>query len=170
MDWLQSHDADIHCKTGTISFQTLSGERVQIKGETGKSPLKVVKALKLLKGLRKGLPIYVLKLNNPSKLSAEGEEPEWLSEYKDVFPEELSELPPDRELQHEIELEPGSRPVARAAYKMSVPEAIELKNQLTQLIEQGFIRPSVSPWGSPVLFQKKKDGTFRLCIDYRGLN
>ena len=53
---------------------------------------------------------------------------------------------------------------------MSLPEAIELKEQLHQLLEQGFIRPSTSPWGAPVLFQKKKDGSLRLCIDYRGLN
>ena len=53
---------------------------------------------------------------------------------------------------------------------MSLPEAIELKEQLRQLLEQGFINPSNSPWGAPVLFQKKKDGTLRLCIDYRGIN
>ena len=74
MDWLQTHDANIHCKTRTISFQAPSGE-------TRKSHLRVVKALKLLKVLRKGLSIYVLKLNNPSKSIAKGEELEWLSEY-----------------------------------------------------------------------------------------
>ena len=115
------------------------------------------------------MPIFVLKLNNPTKIS-EGKELEWLSEYQEIFPEELTELPPSRGLEHEIELEPASRPVVRDAYKMSVPEAIELKDQMTQLINQGFIRPSVSLWGAPVLFQKKKDGTFRLCIDFRGLN
>ena len=65
---------------------------------------------------------------------------------------------------------PGAQPIARAPYKMSPSEALELKNQITQLLGQGFIKPSVSPWGAPVLFQKKKDGTFRLCIDFRGLN
>ena len=71
---------------------------------------------------------------------------------------------------HEIELIPRAHLIAKSPYKMSVPEAMELKEQLTQLINQGFIRPSVSPWGAPVLFQKKKDGSFCLCIDYRGLN
>lgn len=61
-------------------------------------------------------------------------------------------------------------PTPKRAYKMPVPEAIELKEQLRQLLEQGFIQPSVSPWGAPMLFQKKKDGTLRLCIDYRGVN
>ena len=161
MDWLRKHNADIHCKRETISFQYDSGEVVQIQGKRQKAPLRVVKAAKMSRAL--------LKLNDPSKKPG-GNKPEWLSEYQDVFLEELIELSPSRGLEHEIELEPGSRPVARAAYKMSVPEAIELKEQLTLLIEQGFIRPIISPWGAPVLFQKKKDGTFHLCIDFRGLN
>ncbi|MCO5549328.1 hypothetical protein L7F22_002797 [Adiantum nelumboides] len=78
--------------------------------------------------------------------------------------------PLQRDIDHEIEIFPGSEPVSKRAYKLSLPEAIELKEQLRQLIEQGFIRPSNSPWGAPVLFQKKKDGALRLCIDYRGLN
>ena len=96
--------------------------------------------------------------------------PEWLDEYQDVFPKELPNLPPDQELVHEIELIPRAQPIARAPYKMSPSEALELKNHLNQLLEQGFIKPSVSPWGALVLFQKKKDCTFRLCIDFRGLN
>ena len=82
----------------------------------------------------------------------------------------ITSLPPDRELVNEIDLILGAQPVARAPYKMSPSEALELKNQVNQLLEQGFIKPSVSPWGAPVLFQKKKDGTFWLCIDFRGLN
>ena len=111
-----------------------------------------------------------LRLNKPDPENSQLEEPEWLSEYQDVFPEELTDLPPGRGLVHEIELIPGAQPLAKSPYKMSVSEALELKDQLTQLLEQGFIRPSVFPWGAPVLFQKKKDGTFRLCIDLRGLN
>ena len=99
-----------------------------------------------------------------------GNDPEWLSEFRDIFPEELTQLPPSREVDHEIEVIPGSSPVSRRPYKMSLPEAIELKEQLRQLLEKGFIKPSNSPWGAPVLFQKKKDGTLWLCIDYRGLN
>ena len=90
------------------------------------------KSSKIVKGLRKGLPIYILKLNKPEKLE-EGENSDWLGEYQDVFPEELTSLPPERELVHEIELIPGAQPVARAPYKMSPSEALELKNWLTQL-------------------------------------
>ena len=97
-------------------------------------------------------------------------DPEWLSEFRDIFPEELTQLPPSREVDHEIEVIPGSSPVSRRPYKMSLPDAIELKEQLRQLLEQGFVKPINSPWGAPVLLQKKKDGTLQLCIDYRGLN
>lgn len=169
MDWLSLNYADISCRQGIVSFLTGEGKRVQVQGQNGKSPLQVVKANKLLKGLRKGLPIYVLKLDKPNQ-ETNKLEPEWLSEYQDIFPEELTDLPPKRGLVHEIELIPGAQPLAKSPYKMSLSEALELKEQLTQLLEQGFIRPSVSPWGAPVLFQKKKDGTFRLCIDFRGLN
>lgn len=169
MDWLSQNRADIHCSQGTVSFLTSSQDRVLIHGRRGKAPLRVVKAKQLMKGLQKGLPLYVLKLNKPG-LKTEQQEPEWLSEYQDVFPEELTDLPPNRGLVHEITLVPGAQPIAKSPYKMSLSEALELKDQLTQLLDQGFIRPSVSPWGAPILFQKKKDGTFRLCIDYRGLN
>ena len=117
----------------------------------GKNPLKVVKAKRLVNGFKKGLPIYILKINKPRKKD-ENQGPDWLKEYQDIFPEELTELPPKRELVHEIELIPGAQPIARAPYKMSLSEALELKNQLNQLLEQGFIKPSLSPWGALVLF------------------
>ncbi|KAL0546548.1 hypothetical protein IC582_016459 [Cucumis melo] len=91
-------------------------------------------------------------------------------DYPDVFLEELSELPPHREIEFAIELEPGTVPISRAPYRMAPAELKELKVQLQELLDKGFIRPSVSPWGAPVLFVKKKDGSMRLCIDYRELN
>ena len=75
-------------------------------------------------------------------------------------------MPPKRDIDHEIELIPRANPIAKSPYKMSVPKAIELKKQLRQLLEQGFIRPSVSLWGALVPFQKKKDGILHLCINY----
>ncbi|KAL4010684.1 hypothetical protein IC575_027695 [Cucumis melo] len=91
-------------------------------------------------------------------------------EYPDVFPDELPGLPPPREVDFAIELEPGTAPISRAPYRMAPAELKELKVQLQELLDKGFIRPSVSPWGAPVLFVKKKDGSMRLCIDYRELN
>ncbi|KAL0541244.1 hypothetical protein IC582_021286 [Cucumis melo] len=91
-------------------------------------------------------------------------------DYLDVFPEELPGLPPHREIEFAIELESGTVPISRASYRMALAELKELKVQLREFLDKGFIRPSVSPWGAPVLFVKKKDGSMRLCIDYRELN
>ncbi|KAA0036866.1 ty3-gypsy retrotransposon protein [Cucumis melo var. makuwa] len=91
-------------------------------------------------------------------------------DYPDVFLEELPGLPPHREVEFAIELEPGTIPISRAPYRMAPAELKELKVQLQELLDKRFIRLSVSPWGAPVLFVKKKDGSMRLCIDYRELN
>ncbi|TYJ97414.1 pol protein [Cucumis melo var. makuwa] len=91
-------------------------------------------------------------------------------EYPDIFPDELPGLSPLREIDFAIELEPGTAPISKALYRMAPAELKELKVQLQELLDKGFILPSVSPWGAPVLFVKKKDGSMRLCIDYRELN
>ena len=93
-----------------------------------------------------------------------------MSEFKDVFPNKLLGLPPERELDFTIELKLGAEPISKTPYLRTVPELCELKMQLKELLDLGLIRPSVSPWGAPVIFVKKKDGSLRLCIDYRDLN
>ncbi|XP_031278002.1 uncharacterized protein LOC116136436 [Pistacia vera] len=100
-----------------------------------------------------------------------GEISKVLEEYKDVMPSELPKcLPPRREVDHKTKLEPGAKPPAKAPYRMSPLELDELQRQLKELLEAGFIKPSKAPYGAPVLFQKKHDGSLRLCIDYRALN
>ncbi|WVZ83914.1 hypothetical protein U9M48_031009 [Paspalum notatum var. saurae] len=91
-------------------------------------------------------------------------------EYPDVFPDELPGMPPDRDIEFIIDLYPGTPPIAKRPYRMSSKELVELKEQLRDLQEKGFVRPSSSPWGAPVLFVSKKDGSMRMCIDYRSLN
>ncbi|GJZ13764.1 putative reverse transcriptase domain-containing protein [Tanacetum coccineum] len=91
-------------------------------------------------------------------------------EFSEVFPENLPGLPPVRQVEFQIDLIPGTAPVARAPYRLAPSEMQELSDQLQELSDRGFIRPSTSPWGAPVLFVKKKDGSFRMCIDYRELN
>ncbi|GKB04594.1 putative reverse transcriptase domain-containing protein [Tanacetum coccineum] len=86
------------------------------------------------------------------------------------FPEVFPGLPPTRQVEFHIELIPGAAPVARAPYRLAPAEMKELAEQLKELSDKGFIRPSSSPWGAPILFVKKKDGSFRMCIDYRELN
>jgi hypothetical protein len=93
-----------------------------------------------------------------------------VQEYPDVFPEELPVMPPDRGIEFLIELLPGTPPISKRPYRMPVNELVELKKQITELRAKGFIRPSSSPWGAPVLFVEKKDGTQWMCIDYRSLN
>ena len=93
-----------------------------------------------------------------------------VQEFLEVFPEDLPGLPPDREIEFIIELIPSTTSISKAPYRMAPSELKELKVQLQELLDKGFIRPSFSPWGAPVLFVKKKDGTLRLCIDYRELN
>jgi hypothetical protein len=92
-----------------------------------------------------------------------------VSEFEDVF-QDISGLPPRREVEFCIELQPDTTPISRAPYRMAPKETRELVSQLDELTAQGFIRQSHSPWGAPVLFVKKKDDTLRMCIDYRGLN
>ena len=91
-------------------------------------------------------------------------------EFPDVFPDDLLRLPPDREIDFQIELASGTEPISRAPYKMAPAELKELKVQMEEMVNKGFVRSSMSPWGAPVLFVKKKDGSMRLCIDYRELN
>jgi hypothetical protein len=93
-----------------------------------------------------------------------------VQDYLDVFPEELPGMPPDRDIEFLIELLPGTPPISKRPYRMPVNELVELKNQITELQAKGFIRPSSLPWGAPVLFVEKKDGTQWMCIDYRSLN
>ncbi|GKB69603.1 putative nucleotidyltransferase, ribonuclease H [Tanacetum coccineum] len=93
-----------------------------------------------------------------------------VKDFPEVFPDDLSGLPPVREIEFRIELVPGAMPVAKSPYRLAPSELEELSGQLKELQDKGFIRPSSSPWGAPVLFVKKKDGSFRMCIDYKELN
>ncbi|GKB54760.1 putative reverse transcriptase domain-containing protein [Tanacetum coccineum] len=90
--------------------------------------------------------------------------------FLEVFLEDLPSLPPTRQVEFHIDLVPGAAPVARVPYRLAPSEMKELADQLQELSDKGFIRPSSSPWGAPVLFVKKKDGSLRMCIDYRELN
>ena len=92
-----------------------------------------------------------------------------VQDFPKVF-QEVSGLPPNREIEFAIELLPGTTPISKAPYRMAPTELIELKKQLQELLDKGLIQPSVSPWGAPVLFVRKKDGSLRLCINYRELN
>ena len=93
-----------------------------------------------------------------------------VSEFPDVFPEELPGMPLERELEFAIDLVPGTAPLYKKYYQMPSSELVELKKQLDEMLQKGYIRPSSSPWGSPAIFVDKKDGSLRTCVDYRQLN
>ncbi|GJT02040.1 putative reverse transcriptase domain-containing protein [Tanacetum coccineum] len=122
----------------------------EVHGERPEGNLKQLKTMKVNKPKLEDIPV--------------------VREFPGVFPEDLSGLPPSREVEFRIDLIPGAMPVAKSPYRLAPTEMQELSNQLKELQEKGFIRPSSSPWGAPVLFVKKKDGSFRMCIDYRELN
>jgi hypothetical protein len=93
-----------------------------------------------------------------------------VSEFHNVFLEELPGLAPDHDIKFVIELMPGTTPIYKSPYRMATPELAELKEHIKELLEKGFVHPSSSPWGAPVIFVSKKDGTQRLCMDYHALN
>jgi hypothetical protein len=125
--------------------------------------------MKVKRCLRQGCRIYVVEVVNGRK-GPSLDQYLVLSKFKDVFPNELPGLPPERELDFTIEIKPGAEPISKTLYQMKVQELCELKMQLKELLDLGLIRPSFSPWGAPIIFVKKKDGSLRLCIDYRDLN
>jgi hypothetical protein len=93
-----------------------------------------------------------------------------VKEFVDVFPEDLPRMSPERELEFTIDLKLGTKPIARMPYRMSAPELQELKMKLKELLDLGLICPSVSPWGAPIIFIRKKDGLWRIFIHYCQLN
>ena len=126
MDWLTTNRASIHYAQGTFSFIDNQGQESLVQGHNGRPKARLCKAKRQLKGYRAGDQIFVIKLNKIEE-PEESTKPMWLQEFFDVFPEDLTELPPKREIDHDIEVIPGSEPISKRPYMMSLPEAIELK-------------------------------------------
>ncbi|GJV75460.1 reverse transcriptase domain-containing protein [Tanacetum coccineum] len=150
MDWLSYHRAVIDCYEKIVRIPLPNGEFLEVQGER---PEKNPGSLACIKADEKKFDdIRVVR------------------DFPEVFPDDLSGLPHVREIEFPIDLIPGASPVVKSPYRLAPSEMLELSNQLKELQEKGFIRPSHSPWGAPVLFVKKKDGAMRMCIDYRELN
>ncbi|KAI3706750.1 hypothetical protein L6452_24692 [Arctium lappa] len=166
MDWLVRHKADIFCFKKMIQVPLAENGVVTIYGEKGKGNNPIISCLKARKFLAKGYPSYLAYVVDAKKEKKSVEDVEVVQD----FPEDLPGLPPERQVEFQIDLTPGAAPIARAPYRLAPAEMKEVMTQLQELLEKGFIRPSSSPWGAPVLFVKKKDGSMRMCIDYRELN
>ncbi|GKB69247.1 putative nucleotidyltransferase, ribonuclease H [Tanacetum coccineum] len=170
MDWLASHRATIDCYARTVIFGNVRQPEFVYHGSSPLKSVKLISAMKARTLISHGCQGFQASVMDTSLESLNIENLSVVREFADVFPDELPGLPPAREIEFGIELIPGAEPISKAPYRMAPVELKELKEQLQEMLENGFIRPSVSPWGAPVLFVKKKDGSMRLCIDYRELN
>ncbi|KAJ0522988.1 putative nucleotidyltransferase, Ribonuclease H [Helianthus annuus] len=170
MDWLSQHQAEILCSEKIIRIPRSGQEPLEVQGDKSGAVAGIISFLKAQKCLWKGHTAILALVSDASVKEKKLEDIPVVRDYPQVFPEDLPGLPPHRQVEFQIELAPGAAPIARAPYRLAPSELEELSKQLQELLEKGFIRPSSSPWGAPVLFVKKKDGTFRMCIDYRELN
>lgn len=169
MDWLGKYKGHIDCEAQKVTVIGPNKVRVTYRKERKQNGLRILSALQLQSCIKKGYPLYMCSLQEVRE-ETEPKEVPIVSEFPDVFPTEIPGMPPARDLEFTIDLVPGTGPISKAPYRMAPAEMKELKAQLDELLEKGYIRPSSSPWGAPVLFVKKKDGSLRLCIDYRELN
>ncbi|KAI3703816.1 hypothetical protein L1987_74011 [Smallanthus sonchifolius] len=168
MDRLSANQAQIFCDKKSIEIHVPNGKTITIQGYKSFNPIGIISFLKATKCLKKGCLAYLLSISTKKEAKLLKDVPV-VSEYPEVFPEELPGLPPEREVEFRINLTPGTAPIAKQPYILAPTEMAELKKQLEELLDKGFIRPSSSLWGAPVLFVKKKDGSMRMCIDYREL-
>ncbi|GJW43503.1 putative reverse transcriptase domain-containing protein [Tanacetum coccineum] len=169
MDWLVERDAVIVCGKKEVHVP-YKNKTLVVKGDRGASRLKVISCIKARKYIERGSQLFLAQVTEKEPSKKQLQDVPVIRNFPEVFPDDLPGLPPPRQVEFRIELVPGAAPVARAPYHLAPSELKELSDQLKELLEKGFIRPSSSPWGAPVLFVKKKDGSFRMCIDYRELN
>ncbi|GLT29333.1 hypothetical protein SLA2020_042070 [Shorea laevis] len=170
MNWLSKYFASIDCHRKWVTFNIPGEPEFSFQGSGSFAPPMLISALQAQKYLVNGCQGFLVSVIDTSSVTSRLEDIPVVCEFPDVFPKDLPGLPPDREVEFAIDLVPGTGPISKTPYRMAPTELRELKIQLEELLEKGFIRPSVSPWGAPVLFVKKKDGSMRLCIDYRELN
>ncbi|GJT74470.1 putative reverse transcriptase domain-containing protein [Tanacetum coccineum] len=172
MDWLAKYHALIVCDEKVVRIP-YGNEVLIIRGDNcdNGSKLNIISCTKTQKYIEKGCQVYLAQVT--SKKAEDKSEEKRLEdvpivwEFPKVFTEDLPGLPPARQVKFQIDLVPGAAPVARAPYRLAPAKMQELSTQLQELFNKGFIRPSSSPQGAPVLFVKKKDGSFRMCINYR---
>ncbi|GJY33497.1 putative reverse transcriptase domain-containing protein [Tanacetum coccineum] len=169
MDWLSKYHAKILCDEKVVHIP-INGETLIIRGDQSKTRLNLISCIKTERYISRGCQVFMIQVMEKKSDEKRLEDIPVVKEFSDVFPKDLPGLPPVRQVEFQIDLIPGAAPVARTPYRLAPSEMQELSNQLQELADRGFIRPSTSPWGAPVLFVKKKDGSFRMCIDYRELN
>jgi hypothetical protein len=153
MDWLSKYKILIDCTKKSVKLTTPEGKEIEF----------IIEPAVTAKGVANHVKVNQLD-------ACQGSEVPMVNEFPNVFPEELPGVPPERDIEFVIELKPGTAPIYKTPYRMATPELAELKEHIKELLEKGFIHPNSSPWGAPVIFVLKNDGTQRLCVDYRALN
>ncbi|XP_070005153.1 uncharacterized protein [Nicotiana sylvestris] len=167
MDWLSPYHAilDFHAKIVTLTMPWFP--RLEWKGSIVDTSSRVISFLKARYMVEKGCLDYLAYVWDTTAESPTIDSVPVVREFVDVFPSNLPGMPPDRDIDFCIDLAPGTQPISIQPYRMAPNELKKLKEKLEELLAKGFVRPSVLLWGAPVLFVKKKDGTMRMCIDYR---
>ncbi|KAJ9557045.1 hypothetical protein OSB04_011659 [Centaurea solstitialis] len=161
MDWMSNHQATICCAEKIVTLALPDGSVLEVHGEKPKRDFKLVSFMKMRNHLRKDCVAFMAHVIDKKTEEKSIQDIPVVREFPEVFPEELPGLPPPRQVEFHIDLVPGAGPVAKSPYRLALSEMQELSSQLQEFS---------SPWGAPVLFVKKKDGSFRMCIDYRELN
>jgi hypothetical protein len=169
MDWLSMYHACMDYFHKEIVFRPSRAVEFKIWGDRNTGTLKWISAVQAIKLLRSGCSGYLACMTE-EKSGCRIKEIPIVREFVDGFPEELPGITPNKEIEFTIDLLPDTALISKALYRMAPLELKELKDQLQELLDKGFIHPNVSPWGTPILFVKKKDGLMRLCINYRELN
>jgi hypothetical protein len=153
MEWWSKQKVLIDCTIKSVKLTTSDGKELEF----------IAKPVVIAKGVANHPKVNQLDPTQGPKVSV-------VSEFPDVIPKELLGMPPDRDIKFVIELMPGTAPIYKSPYRMATPELAELKEHIKELLEKGFICPSSSPWGAPMIFVPKNDGTQMLCLDYYALN
>jgi hypothetical protein len=170
MDWLEKHHTILDCHKKAFNCLDEEGNQRAVQGIPREITIQEILAMEIKKCYRKGCQILTVHMEEESKDKVPNlEEHVALEYFEDVF-KEVPGLPQKRDIDFSINLMLGAAPVSKTPYKMSTPELKELKMKLEEILKKGYICSSVSPWGAPVLFVNTKDGTLRLCIDFKQLN
>jgi hypothetical protein len=153
MDWLRKHNGLMNCAKKAVRLTPSNGKELEYVAEN------------LVKDKAASNRMELNHLDAASTMDNR-----IVSEFPDAFLEELPGMPPHCDIEFVIELVPGTAPIFKRPYRMVANQLAELKEQLQELLDKGYIHPSASPWGAPIIFVPKKDGTQRMCVDYRSLN